>query len=844
MSLKACIEKAKDWARANSDLGLEPREIEDLGRLLQAAQDAGATPRERIQLMERAVQRRIEATQQAARGENYLNAIKNAQNSSNVLKNVDLWGGKPGDAVAAMEAQITGKSARSGSSVNQDPVAASRANYVRYMGFLENALSKPELKIFKGLLPGDPLTLKIDTELEALRLKKPLGTSGSDIALSIAKKFREAQDAVFNEAKAVNPYLSENHLYLFTRSHNQALVAKVTQDVWVKDAMAAFGKNLIGSSTDIDKFLGDTYKEIKSGLPPEGKDTTSRFWEPQGTGGSQAVRNAGQRVFVANDAKAEFDYNAKYGDSLYNSFMKQAQRQADYVATVNKWGTKPADNFQRLFNNVYRGVDTPEQKQMLLNNKDDLKAQFDATQATSSNAAWSIQGRLAQGLMAAENLSMLGNHGPRTLTSGPAMMAQLRDGYGLNLFDQATVAARTLGRLLENYKDAGVSVMKRIGVMPMSVARDMANQIAGGNGQPLGKVGEFSRLAGKLTLADYVTNAWKFAMASEDSYQLGKLSDTHFGDMQPQTQEMLRRYGLGDRNWEVVRHALDSDGRMTPEALRQVPDEIVNQISTGGKVNTTETMRLRGELVQNLGTFLNERASMTVGESNASSRYAAYGLSDINKADGIARNFLMQFKQVSITRGQLLQRTWRSGGGNTANISGTLQYLLQMAFAGAMGQQIVEMGAGREPLDMKDPKIVAHMIRSTGILGFYGDILADFVTAPDPDKMQRFMQGDMLGPSLSTLIKGGQDVFRTGRGVMQYAEGKTRENQYGGKQWAELIHSLTPGQNIFYAKGALDYTLFNEGHHFLGDNGYMGDLRRQMQQSKNLFGERQGNLLK
>lgn len=849
MSLQNCVTEAKQWAKDHAELKLRPSEIEDLGRLLQAAHDAGSTPAERMKLMQDAVTRRIELTQEANRGEAYLNTVKHAQNLMNLQKNAELWGNTPNSMADALEALTTGKSSRPGFGVNNDPLAASRANTARYLGFLENSLSKPELKLLKALAPGDDMTKKILQELDALRSGTQLGQSGSDLALSIAKKFREAQDAVFKEAQAVNPCLRENTLYLFTRSHLRDRIAQVGEDEWVGDAKAAFGNNLVGEPTQIDKFLRETYKSILSGLPPEATDMTPRFWEPPGTGGSQALQSAGQRVFIANSWESEFNYNAKYGDSLYNAFVKQAQRQADYVGTVNKWGTRAADAFQRMWNAAYKMADTPEQKAALMRRKADLQEKFDSTQGSRYNEAWTVSARLAQGLEAAENLSMLGNHVPRTLSAGPAMLTQLRDGFGMNIFERATALARGFGSVVAHLPDGGKAEMRKLSIMSMSVGRDMANQIARGNFEPqtqgfLGQVGKLSRLAGKLTLADWTTNAYKFAHAVNDTHMLGEMADKPFGQLPAQTQEMLHRYDLGGPRWEVMRHALDSNGRMVPEALRGVPDEIVNQVSYGSKTSSSESQRIRGELAQNLGTLLNDRASMTVAESNSDSRATAYGTSDMNAPgqagrNAIARNWFYQFKQASLVRQQLLQRTFRSGGGNTSNISGTLSYMLQMAFMGAMGQQLVEMGAGREPLDMKDPKIVSHMIESTGLLGFYGDILADFVTSPEPDKMKRMVEGDFLGPSFGAVEKIGEVTYRTGKGAFQYAQGKERPNQYGGAQWARLIHSLTPNQNLFYAKGALDYTLFNEAHEFMGDRGYIGTLRKQMEQHQSLLGGRQ-----
>lgn len=834
MSLQTCITEAKAWADKNSELKLDKGEIENLGRLLEAAHNAGATPAEKMQLMQEAVTRRIAMAQLAQRGEAALNSLKHLQNTYNITKNIELWGNTDEAAPDALEALITGKSARPGFGVNNDPLAASRANMTRYVGFLENALSKSESKLLKAGSAGDNMSRDITQELAALRDKTPLGQSGNDVALSIAKKMREAGDAVFNEAKAVNPYLKENLLYLFSRSHNQELIAKVPQAEWVADARAAYGKNLIGSPEQIDEMLGKTYREIKAGLPAESSGVNPRFWEPQGTSGSQAARNAGQRVFIANDWQSEFAYNAKYGDSPYNAFLKQAQRQADYVATTNKWGTQPANAFERLYQGVYRALETPEQKELLNNRKADLKEKFEATQATSDSAVWTIKGRLAQGLLSAENLSMLGNHVPRTLTSGPAIMAQIRDGYGKNIFENATAVAQSVFELMKNVGDGGAKELGHLGVSSMSVGRDMTNRLAAGNGQPLGAMAKLGNLLSRATLADYTTNAWKFIMAETDTRHLGDFAGKTFDKLPAVTQEMLQRYGLDGQKWEVLRQTVQ-DGRITPEG--------VNRVTKSAGITEREHLQNMGEIAQNLGTMLNERASMTVGQSNSSTRAAAYGLSDLNSYQGVARNFLMQYKQVSMARQQFLARTYRSGGGDTSNIGGTIQYMLGAAFAGMVGQQMVELGANREPLNVSDPKILAHMIRSTGMLGIGGDLLADFLTANGSNDFKKITQGDILGPSFGTLSKAGEAAFRTSRGVVQYAKGEESENQFGGKQWANLIHGLTPGQNLFYAKGGLDYTLFNELHNFMGDHGFMGMARQQMMQHKNISGDTQKNIL-
>ena len=330
-------------------------------------------------------------------------------------------------------------------------------------------------------------------------------------------------------------------------------------------------------------------------------------------------------------------------------------------------------------------------------------------------------------------------------------------------------------------------------------------------------------------------------MVENDTRHFGSVADQPFESLKPQMQETLQRHNLAGARWEVLRQAVDENGRLTPEGLKKVSDEQVNAINPGQKATPATAQQIRGQLAQDYGTLLNRRASMTVAESNAASRSRAFGSTDVNTADptALARNFFYQFKQAADVRQQLLLQTLRSGGGNTANISGSLEYMFHTALMGAVGQQLVEMGANRKPLAVSDPKIFAHMLESTGLMGIWGSLFADFLTAPSGNKMRSMAEGDFLPPAANVGIKGAQAIWQTGHGIAQGLQGKDRSGQYGGKEWADFAHSITPNQNLFYAKGALDYTLFNGYHNFAGDTGYLGRLREQMRQNRDYQGSHQ-----
>ena len=843
MSLQTCILEAKQWADKNDEgqngkLKLKSGEIEELGKVLQAAYDAGMNPAQRMKLLQDAVELKIQTALNKTLGEKYQNAIQNAKNGSNIVANTKAWSaegkveGK--QAVAAFKAFMDGKSARPGLGVNQDPMAAYGAAWAQQMKFLRNAMTPDELKLFEPLDKKDPMTADMHQELMMMRDKSRAASTGNDLALSLARGLRKAQDGSFKDVQAVNPYMTENALYLYSRSWNDELVGKTTREDFVAKTLSRYGKALVGTETEKAETIGQMYDDIKSGATPESKETgDSRFWEPKGTSGSKALQNANSRVLIPNDAKAEFDSNAEFGDDLFNSYMKQAQRNAQYIATASKWGTRPAENFETLFNQTAKALTDPAEKKIFIDSKPELFKKF--TETTGSKTALNGWGRANQALMGWESLAWTGMHVPKALGANVAAIAQIRSNYGLNFFESLSEYARGTAQLAQKMLPGGDprEAIGELGVMHRSYAQDLAgNVVLGSKGQELGGPSKVMNLLGTLNLADRQNASAKYISADADVRYMGQQAGTSFDQLNPQAKENLQRFDLAGPKWEVLRQAAQ-DGRLTTDGIRNLSDEAVAPL-LGVKKGPQAAYAVKAGLVQDYGTMLNQHASMTVAESNSASRGIAYGLSNPNSDEGIARRLFMQFRQVGIVRGQLLNQVFRSGGGDTSNWGGSIQYALGMAAAGYIGHELTELGAGRELTDPRDLRSISAMLNETGIGGMYGHMLADVLTTA-PSKWRDLISADILGPSVGTGLKALTAVGKTGEGVYNELQGRRTSDQWGQAQWARLLHSLTPEQNLFYAKGALDHLFFNGIHQALGDQGYIGLMQKQMRDSHALL---------
>ena len=188
---------------------------------------------------------------------------------------------------------------------------------------------------------------------------------------------------------------------------------------------------------------------------------------------------------------------------------------------------------------------------------------------------------------------------------------------------------------------------------------------------------------------------------------------------------------------------------------------------------------------------------------------------------------MMQFKQAALVQQQIVRRIYQSGGGNTSNLGGVLSHVATAGFLGMVGQYMIDGARGKSAASPLSAEMLTRASLNGMGAGVLGDALIYALQQPTASKQQALMASDALGPAVGTLTKGATALLKTVQGVGQGLQGKDSTGQYGGKEWASLLHSLTPGQNIFYTKAAFDYTLINQMHQIMGNGGYLETLRQQ-----------------
>lgn len=837
MSLESCIRSAKKWVDENSDVELNAKELEQVGRLMNAAEELGATPAEKNKLMADLVDQKIAADQARARAKAYLNAITVEKGKSQTIGNYQDWiekGHDPNKApVDAFLARIRGGAYRPGEGTNLDPLYLTRSARAQYLQFFRNELGPEDAKLLQTTKIGDPMSRDIYQELNAIEQKLQLGQSNNESALRIAKAIRATQDYVLSDVKGVNPYVEAAKDFLVHRNHNRDAIAAVPKEQWVKEAMGDFAGSFLGATpAEKEGIFRDTYDQIVSGTYGSTDFDPATFWKPGSTAGNQAARAAGSRTFVATDWMHEWQYASKYGDDIWSNMLRQIDRQSSNVARLQKWGPSPAENFQSEYSAVLKSLPSPEQKAAFQQSQSRFKEAFEVTMGRQDNEAHGLLARSAQNLMSIENASMLGFHVPRSLNGLQAGITLARDAFGKTYAENAFDIVGGIAQKMLPLGNGGREALEAMGGALQETARDAMGQLMPDSQRP-GMSARIGSAVGKLSLTDRWVASQKYGLIHFLTKELGARAHAGFEGLPPQTQEMLGRYDLAGPKWEVLKQAVIPDGplkgQITPDSIRRLSDTQVAPLKQ--TESPRELNRIRAELALNYGALLNDQAGLTVGESNSRSRIAAYGTSTINDPWGIARRFMMQFKQAALMRQQLAMRTFQSGGGATSGTSGVIQLALGSAFLSMMGEGLIALSAGKTLPSPTSPDTLSHTIRGTGLLGVYGDILVDALSRPTPDKQEMVMGSEILGPSFGTIARAGVAGYKSAKGAFEYTQGVEKSDQFAGKEWARLIHNVTPGQNLFYTKAALDFMLMNELHEFMGGGGYLESLRQQTQKT-------------
>ncbi|HTQ33529.1 MAG TPA: hypothetical protein VMI30_05125 [Stellaceae bacterium] len=663
------------------------------------------------------------------------------------------------------------------------------------------------------------------------------GITGSAEALKIAQVIDKYQEQAKQRLNKAGAAIGDYSGYITRTSHDPDKIRRAGLDAW-KQVIRAKLDPATFDNVGIDpaaqeRFLDNVYHALITGvhLTHEGMQG---FKDPEFTGpGNLAKRLSQERVLHFRDADAWLDYHAQFGGrSLIEDVIGSLERSARATALMHHFGTNPRAEFAadlRYFAEQQRNSD-PAAVTRLREAEHDLQNRFDFLDGTANMPVNRLGARIGSAVRVWTSMAKLGGVMLTHLPVGALKAAELRyQGIGLlrGYGDYAASFFRGRGFAESETRQ----VMDRLLAGVEGMQRDLLSRFEPDDGVP----GTLSKLANsffKLTGLSYVLNAQRAGAEFTMSRHLGALLDREHAAMPADTQRVLSLFGIGDKEWSLLRQAPDHaaiDGRafLTPDAATRIPDAaVIQHLFDSGAINSRvigdpATMRkvnaFRDELALRLASYFTDRSAHVVIEPGIATRADILRGFRPGTPEGEAVRFIAQFKTWPAALVRMgLGREIYGGQSRPAAIAGVLHMALAGTVLGYLAMTLKDLAKGRTPRDPDSPKTWAAAMMQGGGLGILGDFL--------------FGEYNRFGQNFTETLAG--PVI--GQGINSVLELWNRAKN-GQDLKAELFRDMlnnTPFINLFYTRLALDYLFLWQVQEALNP-GFIRRFERTIRQRNN-----------
>jgi hypothetical protein len=289
----------------------------------------------------------------------------------------------------------------------------------------------------------------------------------------------------------------------------------------------------------------------------------------------------------------------------------------------------------------------------------------------------------------------------------------------------------------------------------------------------------------RATGANWWTENLRLGTQMSYFHKLADVADTPWARLDSHIRDnFLAQYGITEAQWNKIRN-------ISPDIS-----------SNGAKyVNLPALTAADRELSERLQRAVQERSSYMAHQPDARTRAIATGGAQPGTLGGEMRLGFAQYKQFALERMSThLMRVLYEGTPGQRVARGIAFTLLSTA-AGAVAMQAAAVLAGKNPLDMYDPKFWFHAFAKGGAGGVFGDLLSEAFTG-NPGAI-----GGAAGGTVGGLFG---DVAKAGFAIPRHAlfdEHGRRATTTAQEDMINAGKRWTP--NTWYTKLAVDRFLWD-----------------------------------
>lgn len=667
----------------------------------------------------------------------------------------------------------------------------------------------------------DPLfEQRVATEMARLNGSKVARSTGDKNAESLAKAFNDTLEAARLLQNEAGAFIRKLPGYIVRQGHDMYKIRNTPREQWVADMKQWLDPATFNANQTADEFLNQVYANLSSGvhLSMGDSDWLSGFKGP----GNLAKKLSQERTLHFKDPETWMAYNQKYGvGSLYDAVNGHIDKAAKSTALLRVWGPNPESAFaaeidQALIRLRDEGRYEDAEALASASRNGMLKAEFDQLTG-ASNIPGSV--KIAWWGSVTRMVITMSKLGGMTLSAFPDIhvrAAALRHN-GVNMMEGYANAMQSLFGRFNKGESREVADLLNVGTQGMVGA--IFERFSAADNLP-GKAAKLQNLFFKLNLGTWWNDVMSRGVGLILSRNLGNyaIAGRAFGDFDARLQTTLRRYGIDEAEWNVLRQAnakaADGEHFLVADGLDDVSDEVIAGWLGKESAGPGELKRAREELKTRLNTYYQDQVSESMTVAGAKER--AMTRQDIPPGTvwGEAIRFMMQFKQYPITFvskhiGRELYRGDKKDWGGIASL------IVGTTALGYVSMTAKDFVKGRTPRTPEDAGGWADLFYASMMQGGGLGIFTDFL----------FGEYNRFGGGLAETIAG--PLVGTANDVIRVWHAAIRGEDFGATAFKTVLNN-TPFINLFYARAAMDYLILYNIQEMMNP----GYLRRYEQRIK------------
>jgi hypothetical protein len=602
--------------------------------------------------------------------------------------------------------------------------------------------------------------------------------TGNEKAAKSATAFSKAAEYLRERYNRAGGFIPKRNDWGMPQVHDQVRVSKAGMDDWIEYTLPKLNREAmvnadgrIMSDDELMQAMRESYKTVST--DGQNKKVPGAF----SGNGKMANRHQDSRFLVFKDADSWIEYQESFGSpDFFNVMVGHIRSMSSEIAMLEVLGPNPNQAFKYLSD--------------IAENDGNMGMVNSVWNVVSGSADMVDVNReaIAKGTAFTRHLLMAAQLGGAAISSitDPVYGKMTRAFNGLPIVKSIQ---HTVGQL-NPADESDRAFAAHLGmVMDGWSSQALVGSRFSGEMDPAGKASKISETLFRASGLTAWTQGQRNSFGLDFQWHLARQMGNPLSNVESKFQGMMRRYGITDDDWEV---------------MRSVPLEEHGGTSYFRPQNMHD-LDLPTETVDNLVTkileAMNTEMDFAVPTPDARVRaIQTWGGKERGSFTGEAARMTMMYKSFSMT--QFMTHMYRSGPKFVGVYA--LRLGISLSVMGALAIQMKEISRGREPRQMDGAFLFAAMMQGGG-LGIFGD----FIDASGVGNKSRFGNSVMataMGPGASLV----EDVVGLGVSGFDFATDPfTGEETNLGREAARFMQRYTPGNNLWYARLILERAIFD-----------------------------------